>query len=767
MMPRLARSPRVPTRPRRLDLSRKTSLVPRAGFWSRGVGLALRTGAVRLAVFLWRVAGFLFAGGTLALLLAGRLVPGALGRWELAVLASAALVLGHRLVRRSRRLSLAEGGPGAGRRLEQDLELALLSVTSVYVALALTGGLASPLYPALYLVLALLMVFHTPWVGVGAVAAALGVELALAWQGGHLVSRWPDVAAHGGFIVAFAVLYHLALAASVAAARRKASSAVEAHVRELHERARDYRLIVSQDAARKQEPQDQEKWLLAAVEEVDAAVRASLEVAEAALGTHTVAVYLLSADDRSLRLRECLSGSSRVAVHPLSAAEGLPAVVLRKRAPVRLCGSFKGASYYDGGEAPRSFLGVPLVEHRPGHDGEGWLRGIVVADRLEEEAFTDQDEQVLSIVAREVLRAIEIERVMGYIRKEKEEKARFHETLGSLNARSDLGGIAEEIVKAAASLVPQGAHALDLVAVTLATEDGDTGRWQHRVVGAAGAWAEALRGLAFEDNGGLVSKAVGVRASLPARDYHLMENTVVFTPAQRLKGLSTLKILPLLVGDKDDPEVLGTLVCGAKARSALGEELLLALDTLAQAAAGAVKRALLFEETERRATTDGLTGLSNHRRFQERLDDEIAKVRRYGRPVSLLLTDVDHFKGVNDTYGHPVGDKVLKGISRILKAEARDTDLPARYGGEEFTVILPETDLDGAKVIAERIRRKVEETTFQTELGPLKVTLSLGVATFPVHGDEKQEVIDAADQALYVAKRGGRNRVVCAERKPA
>ena len=127
---------------------------------------------------------------------------------------------------------------------------------------------------------------------------------------------------------------------------------------------------------------------------------------------------------------------------------------------------------------------------------------------------------------------------------------------------------------------------------------------------------------------------------------------------------------------------------------------------------------------------------------------------------AVLLTDVDHFKSVNDTYGHPIGDLVLKGVAQILREKARDTDLVCRYGGEEFAVIMPETDGKGALVIAERIREAVQAKVFQTEVGPLQVTISVGIAAAPANGSAKQELIDLADQCLYFAKRNGRNRSV-------
>jgi diguanylate cyclase (GGDEF) domain len=132
------------------------------------------------------------------------------------------------------------------------------------------------------------------------------------------------------------------------------------------------------------------------------------------------------------------------------------------------------------------------------------------------------------------------------------------------------------------------------------------------------------------------------------------------------------------------------------------------LKTLMENAQVAFTRAVLYQKMEKLATTDGLTGLNNHRNFQELLSREIERARRYKHPLSLLLMDIDHFKTFNDTYGHPVGDLVLKEISLCIQRSIRLNDIPARYGGEEFTVIIPETTQEGALVIAERVRSAIE-----------------------------------------------------------
>lgn len=161
------------------------------------------------------------------------------------------------------------------------------------------------------------------------------------------------------------------------------------------------------------------------------------------------------------------------------------------------------------------------------------------------------------------------------------------------------------------------------------------------------------------------------------------------------------------------------------------------------------------------ATRDGLTGLYNHRTFYEMLEDELARAQRFNRPVSLLLLDIDHFKRVNDTYGHLAGDAVLRGLSELLSRQARVIDRVCRYGGEEIAVMLPETDIATAAEIAERLRAAVEAQPFDVAAGaPLRITVSIGAASFPVHADNAQALVAAVDAALYAAKEGGRNRSI-------
>jgi diguanylate cyclase (GGDEF)-like protein len=187
------------------------------------------------------------------------------------------------------------------------------------------------------------------------------------------------------------------------------------------------------------------------------------------------------------------------------------------------------------------------------------------------------------------------------------------------------------------------------------------------------------------------------------------------------------------------------------------------LRSLAAQATLALENVDLHYQVQRQAVTDELTGLANHRRFQELLATEMEQVRRYRYPVGLIMLDVDNFKKVNDTYGHPQGDIVLAEVARVVRETSRDADAPARYGGEEMAVILKHTDLEGAHAIAERVRAAVEalEIPLIDKRGTLRVTASFGVAAS--YEGSKDALIAAADSALYTAKREGKNRTVCAD----
>ena len=214
--------------------------------------------------------------------------------------------------------------------------------------------------------------------------------------------------------------------------------------------------------------------------------------------------------------------------------------------------------------------------------------------------------------------------------------------------------------------------------------------------------------------------------------------------------------LELLYPIKSRGKLIGILALAKKQRGKLytHEDIELVMGMASQAGI-IIENAQLYSQAVARANTDGLTELYNHRHFHERLEQEIARGSRFGTTFSLIMLDLDLFKAYNDIYGHLAGDEVLRRIGKYIEGSIRSIDLAFRYGGEEFAVILPETRLDDAYRVAERIRKTIES---KTSSKAMPITASLGIANWPVDGVMKEEIIARADAALYRAKQTGRNR---------
>jgi diguanylate cyclase (GGDEF)-like protein len=231
----------------------------------------------------------------------------------------------------------------------------------------------------------------------------------------------------------------------------------------------------------------------------------------------------------------------------------------------------------------------------------------------------------------------------------------------------------------------------------------------------------------------------------------------VFGHDHLLSGYNSLLVLPL---QKVKGEATGALTVAVKAAEVFTKPRQEILELIAAQVAVKIDLGQAHEEINRLATIDGLTGLINHRTFQRGFDVMLLREERRSGALSLLLCDIDHFKKINDSHGHPFGDKVLKEVAGILRKAARGVDLAARYGGEEFVLVLEGSGEQGGLQMAERIRQEIEKMVLHNESGPVRVTLSLGLAVYPDHGTDKERLISRADQALYRAKKQGRNRVV-------
>jgi len=658
----------------------------------------------------------------------------------------AALLAGALAIKVAARVSTSERRRSPRREMLSDIELGLLLLAATYVFLSVLGATTSPIYPLVYALVSFLVTFHPLKTGTPLALAALGFEAVMAFGPGAVPGAAAAFPAHAGFIVVFAILNVAFLHAEVARQRREHRKRLEEEVLSMREEARDFRLIspgLAAESRLRSRAEEEEKLSQGSIENIHQQLLHTIELLRRSLGLKTCALLWLDSSGERLKLKELSTSAEHVAEGVLSARAGVFAAVLKDRRPCAL-ESPKPAllPYYQGPEEVSAFVGVPIIEGKT-------ARGLLLGDRGKGAGFSPSETELFISAAAQIMRIVQSERVFQAVERSKHEHERFYRASTALNRALTL-----DEVYAAAIEGARGVCEFDFAAIAAhSSREGS-----HTINLVVGEGFRALMGCKFRDPTSVASMVAKNKLALPVtgewRDRH---ETHVFDPGERIKGFESLYVLPLLVKD----EVLGTFALAARQPGAFSSYRREMLGVIANQVAISLQNARMVRSLEEQATTDGLTGLLNHRTFQERFSAMIGRADRHKFRVSLLLIDIDHFKKVNDTYGHPTGDAVLKRVAGILGASARKIDIVARYGGEEFALVLEGTDRAGARQLAERIREEVAEQVFESSKGPFKATLSLGVAVYPDDGKAKQEVIACADKALYAAKHSGRNRSVC------
>jgi two-component system cell cycle response regulator len=552
---------------------------------------------------------------------------------------------------------------------------------------------------------------------------------------------------HAGFIAVFALLNVVFLHAEVARQRREHLRRVEDEVTSMREEARDFRLIstaLSAESRVRTRDEEQEKLSQGSIQTIHQQLYYTLDLLRMSLRLQTCALLWLDESGERLKVKELCtdSPSPYLAEGAIAAGGGALGAILKDLRPLVLeSPRLSLLPYYVGPAEVGAFVGVPVVEGRT-------ARGILVGDRAAVERFDEAAVALMASAAQQVVRTVQSERVFQAVERSKHEHERFYRASAELNRALTLDEVYDAAIAGA-----RGVCEFDFAAI--ATYDARRGR--HTIRRVVGEGADKLLGSEHKDPSSIASMVVKNKLALPAGgDWH-ERDVPVFSHPMRIKDYESLYLLPLLVKD----EVIGTFTVAAHRAAAFPSDRREMLGVIANQVAISMQNARMYEVVEEQATTDGLTGLVNHRTFQERFSTMLGRAERHDFPVSLLLTDIDHFKKVNDTYGHPTGDEVLRRVAAILKASARKIDIVARYGGEEFAIVLEATDRNGARQLAERIRTEVSQQTFPSPQGAFNATLSIGVAGYPDDARDKAEIISRADQSLYSAKHGGRNRTVC------
>jgi diguanylate cyclase (GGDEF)-like protein len=637
-----------------------------------------------------------------------------------------------------------------------DVELALALAAGGGGAVAITGGQASPLVPLLYLVVAFEATFLSRPGVVAGVGAAVLLALAAAVPGGRLdAARVPAAAEQAAYLALAAAAHLVFLRGLVLRQKREHDRTLRDDLRRRREEAREFRLIASALSAESRAPRsrEEERQRLAegAVESIHASMFHTLELLKASLDLHTCVLLWLDDSGARLKIKELVTDSDCVVETPIGADAGALGAIVRERLMLNLPQPKRGhVPYYAGPEEVGAFLGVPVVE-------DGHLRGVLCADRRGRRPFSEADEKLLAGAAQQILRALQNERVFVAVERSKYEHERFYKASAMLGRALTLEQVMDTAFEAAREIVE-----FDLASISLFDKD----KRRHRICrvrvqpGAEDLCdVEQLDGLEFPDGSSLTAMVLKNRHYLPAGGELRDTSTPVYSRKVRLKNADSLLVLPLIAAD----EAIGTFTLAARRSGAFGKDARDMLGVIANQVAVSLENAKMYRQMETMATTDGLTGLLNHRTFQERLSEMLGRAERMGTKLCIMLTDVDHFKKVNDTYGHPVGDQVLKRVAQVCQEKVRKIDIVARYGGEEFAIVLENTDAAGALQLAERVRLDVGKQQFNSDKGTFHVTLSLGIACYPMDAKEKHALIERADQALYFAKHNGRNRSVSYE----
>lgn len=699
-----------------VELQNRPSLLQPASFWSfsnivLGVGLAATLSALVVSA----VAVFTTA--------------------EYAVNAVATLLAVALILEIVTRISLRPLRLRSRAEKRDALLLLMVTVAALFVC-RLTGSTSSPLLPVPLALVAFAGAVLAPRLAVG-VATITALLMASLYLDAGAPRLWFQALGMASSVFGFVALSSLILRSVALRFRDRAAVDSELRLQRLLDDARAYRLTGA-----RHELGAEHKRNIAAAMAVRESISQVVEVASRALRPHTTVLFLLDENGATLRVRELRSASDHIVSRPISAKRGVLGSVVSKRAPVNLHHlkpDFAGITYYEPAVHPQSFLGVPVFE------GEH-LRGVLAVDSVEAEPFTPADEALLQAMGREVVRAVEVERLFAVMDLDRRSQQGLLRLVEALNSSLTLDAVLDALVDGILAIAD-----CELAAVVVAEEEGLV---VARVRGREDF--SQLQGVRLDDAGSLVASVIRTQAALPARGdlTGSRGKSQLFGATLDPPGLRRGRVLPL--GHQKD--ALGAVVAAARNAEALGDEVVQLLHVAAGYGAIALINGRLYAEMERMATRDGLTGLLNHRTFQENLEQALARSRRQNQPLTLLLCDIDHFKQVNDTYGHPCGDEVLRRVSSVLTQEARCTDLVARYGGEEFAIIMEATDPTGAFQVAERIRNAIAAQVVMTEKGSLKVTLSAGLATFPSDASDRADLIKRTDGALYQAKNSGRNR---------
>jgi len=465
--------------------------------------------------------------------------------------------------------------------------------------------------------------------------------------------------------------------------------------------------------------------------DLDEVLQRILAIARDYFHLPNVAILLLDKEEKLLRVRSQIGWDAGKDTISLGRHEGITGASVAGKQPVYAPDVSKDERYICAAKSTRSELAIPLMVRDE-------VVGVLDCQSDRVDHFDHQTIELLTLFSTQASIALENARLYSLER----QRARQLEAINTIAQQSTAVMELEELLTRVCSII-QRAFQVSHVSLFL-REEGDLVLRAHE-----GTLTACL------PIGGRFPVSKRPWSEVIAKSGTIVEKDVTAEPeASRIfKESASRMSIPLI----SFGQTLGVLTLHSSQRNAFRENELQSLESVADICANSIQNAHYVERVKQLAYLDGLTGIFNRRFFELRIMEEIERARRYGTGMAVIMADIDQFKRLNDEFGHLLGDEVLRQVSSLFHQQLRKIDIVCRYGGEEFAILLSQTNGQQALTIAEKLRKLVEGWQFPGV--PRTITISAGVAAFPSDGRARDEIIRAADNGLYAAKQGGRNKV--------